>query len=480
MKITKALLYVENETINLRLDVLDALQIIDAASDNFTICGNAGESIINFKEIIGRINANKVELEVSLQSGLQTLDKFKLDEEILIVTIGKQSDLKIYIANRIKHNSGEFNWHVINSTYARLGYLSLQKSLSDYIPADTANWLKIQIKKFGASIFNDCLKTVKNSSVLILGETIIDEYIYCDALGRVTKDPLIAFEKRSHQNQVGGVLAVAKHFSGLGVNANVISKWSDQDNDFVVSELKSSKGLNLYNLGSNNSIRKTRFVDKASNARVFETYELPTELDYGAPSQEITELVKKEKINFDQVIIMDYGHYFFNHNFAQDYLQFSVPVAVNTQSNAGNRGFNPISNYIGSDYVFLNGSEVQVEMRNRVTNVEDIVPELGLKLGCKELYVTNGSAGIVSWSLEEGVIVAPTFSPTIIDRTGAGDALLAAISSLRMKNVPIEIATFFGNIAGSLLVGALGNERSITLNDLEEEANKIISKVTSI
>ena len=264
MKITKALLYVENETINLRLDVLDALQIIDAASDNFTICGNAGESIINFKEIIGRINANKVELEVSLQSGLQTLDKFKLDEEILIVTIGKQSDLKIYIANRIKHNSGEFNWHVINSTYARLGYLSLQKSLSDYIPADTANWLKIQIKKFGASIFNDCLKTVKNSSVLILGETIIDEYIYCDALGRVTKDPLIAFEKRSHQNQVGGVLAVAKHFSGLGVNANVISKWSDQDNDFVVSELKSSKGLNLYNLGSNNSIRKRIFRESVN------------------------------------------------------------------------------------------------------------------------------------------------------------------------------------------------------------------------
>jgi bifunctional ADP-heptose synthase (sugar kinase/adenylyltransferase) len=174
---------------------------------------------------------------------------------------------------------------------------------------------------------------------------------------------------------------------------------------------------------------------------------------------------------------MDYGHNFFDHEVTKDYLNFGVPASVNTQSNAGNRGFNPISNYLNADIVFLNGSEVQVEMRNKVSKLEKIITDLGHKLNCKELYVTNGSAGIITWSRDKGIIISPTFAPTIIDRTGAGDALLAAVSSLRMNDVPIEIATFFGNIAGSLLVGVMGNERAITSTDLQLEAERIISKV---
>ena len=152
-------------------------------------------------------------------------------------------------------------------------------------------------------------------------------------------------------------------------------------------------------------------------------------------------------------------------------------MTVNTQSNAGNRGFNPISNYVNADIVFLNGSEVQVEMRNKISKLEKIVTDLGNKLNCKELYVTNGSAGIIAWSKAKGIIVSPTFAPNIIDRTGAGDALLATVSSLRMSDIPIEIATFFGNIAGSLLVGVMGNERAITLTDLQYEADRIINKI---
>ena len=225
------------------------------------------------------------------------------------------------------------------------------------------------------------------------------------------------------------------------------------------------------------SIKKTRYVDRSSNTRVFESYELPNESEYLTAPKEIRELVHKEKIIFDQLVVMDYGHNFFNHEITKDYLDFGVPVSVNTQSNAGNRGFNPISNYANADIVFLNGSEVQVEMRNKVSKLEKTVTDLGSKLNCKELYVTNGSAGIISWSKSKGIITSPTFAPTIIDRTGAGDALLAAVSSLRMRDVPIEIATFFGNIAGSLLVGVMGNDKAITSTEMQFEAERIINKV---
>lgn len=276
---------------------------------------------------------------------------------------------------------------------------------------------------------------------------------------------------------LGGVLAVARHFSGLGIHSNVITKWATAEQEFISNELSLNKEINLVNLESKQSIKKTRYVDRSSNTRVFETYELPNESDYSVPPLQIKNSVSERSIIFDHLVIMDYGHNFFDHDLTSEYFNLGVPVSVNTQSNAGNRGFNPISNYINADIVFLNGSEVQIEMRNKVSKLDKIVTNLGNKLKCKELYVTNGSAGITSWSKEKGIVMSPTFAPTILDRTGAGDAVLAAISGLRMNNVPIEIALFFGNIAGAIMVGVMGNEKAITSKDLQFEAERIIEKV---
>jgi sugar/nucleoside kinase (ribokinase family) len=480
VKLTKTVLYIDGITQDLQSDTLEALQIIDAISGSFNICGKAANSILKIKEIERRLEAGKADIDKESAKGLNVFDNYELDENLVIVTIGNQADLKVYIANRLNSFNGTFNWHTINSTYARIGYLERQKNLSNFIPFDTVHWLKKQINNFGTDIFNECLKTLADSTVLILGEAIIDEYIYCDALGRVTKDPLVAFEKRTKHSHLGGVLAVAKHFSGLGISANVITKWAETDQDFIMAEVSPSKKINIFNLHSDKSIKKTRYIERSSNTRVFESYELPIGSDYVTTPTEIKKIVNDKNINFDHLVIMDYGHNFFDHEVTKDYLNFGVPVSVNTQSNAGNRGFNPISNYLDADIVFLNGSEVQVEMRNKVSKLEKIVTELGSKLNCKELYVTNGSAGIISWSKDKGIIVSPTFAPTIIDRTGAGDAVLAAVSSLRMSNIPIEVATFFGNIAGSLLVGVMGNEKTITLSDLQFEAERIIRKVMDL
>jgi len=477
MKLIKTILYVENTTPDLLLDTLEAMQIIDAVSETFIICGKASESILEFKEIKQRLENNTIQLGMDYSKGLDQFDSYELEENILIVTIGNQTPIKLYVANRLRQSKSNFGWHIISSTYARIGYLERQKNLSDFIPLDTVRWLKEQISKFGFKIFNDCLNTLNHSRVLILGETIIDEYIYCDALGKVTKDPLIAFEKRTKQVHLGGVLAVARHFSGLGIHSNVITKWATAEQEFISNELSLNKEINLVNLESKQSIKKTRYVDRSSNTRVFETYELPNESDYSVPPLQIKNSVSERSIIFDHLVIMDYGHNFFDHDLTSEYFNLGVPVSVNTQSNAGNRGFNPISNYINADIVFLNGSEVQIEMRNKVSKLDKIVTNLGNKLKCKELYVTNGSAGITSWSKEKGIVMSPTFAPTILDRTGAGDAVLAAISGLRMNNVPIEIALFFGNIAGAIMVGVMGNEKAITSKDLQFEAERIIKKV---
>jgi len=127
MNLTKTILYIENETADLISDTLEALQIIDAVSDTFSIFGKAGNSILGIKEIEDRIKNNRAKINNDDINGLSIFDKYSLDENLLIVTIGNQANLKIYVANRINNGTDKYGWHIINSTYARIGYLERQK-----------------------------------------------------------------------------------------------------------------------------------------------------------------------------------------------------------------------------------------------------------------------------------------------------------------------------------------------------------------
>jgi sugar/nucleoside kinase (ribokinase family) len=154
-------------------------------------------------------------------------------------------------------------------------------------------------------------------------------------------------------------------------------------------------------------------------------------------------------------------------------------LIVNMQSNAANRGFNTVSRYKGVHSVFLNGGEVLLEARSKETDLGTLIPELGIALGIEEFYVTNGSRGIFAWTRNGGLYESPALAPLVIDRVGAGDATLAAVSAMRAVNIPIDICLFFGNIAGAILVGSIGNEISISADRLKKEADLILSKAES-
>ena len=150
---------------------------------------------------------------------------------------------------------------------------------------------------------------------------------------------------------------------------------------------------------------------------------------------------------------------------------------VNAQSNAGNRGFNPISRYKGAQVIFLNGSEVEVETRTRSKDLVSTVESLAESLDTEEFYVTNGSGGLICWQRGQKTISVPAFAPSVVDRTGAGDALLSITALLRKAGAPREIAAFYGNIAGALLISSMGNETSLSYELVQQAAEEILRVV---
>ena len=406
------------------------------------------------------------------------LDHIPLHDDILFVCIESTNKITQYMYERAqKENTLNIRWNIVSSDYAKFALIEKQRPLSNYVPRDTQIWIKTLIGTFGKENILECLELIAKSSTVVIGESIIDEYIYCDALGKVSKDPIVAFQKGEGVRQAGGAIATARHFAGLGSETTLFSELDKIDQSLLHLNNDSSSPID-YNLKSSfSSIVKTRYVDSSSGTRVFETYDMPTNHDSAIFYKRLSHFLASrsfERVNF---VIMDYGHGLLSDQAVELLLNSNLQLSVNTQSNAGNRGFNSISRYRGAKKAFLNGGEVMLEAKNRNLDLSISVQNLADNLNFEELYVTNGSKGIIAFSNKVGVLRAPAFAPTIVDKVGAGDATLATISALRAVGVPIEIASFYGNIAGALLISSLGNEIYITKELLYEQARSILNSV---
>ena len=479
MQPNRALIFLGDENFITAKNFYDACLLVQSVSEEIDVVGNLPDTVKQMVETRGYLKASKFRFlsqkKMNQEEKYRVLNDYPLDMDLLVVVIGNLAFLNKYISSRLESEAKQIlKWHVVSSNYARYALLEQQRSLSTYIPKDTAIWVYDLYQKFGSKEILAALDGIKLLRVLALGETIIDEYVYCTALGKVSKDPLVAFEIGTQTSQPGGILAVAKHLSGLGAVTTVSSQIGKFDLDWISKDIGPAIDLSQVIRSSNKSIKKTRYVDRATNVRVFETYEVTNNVD----SPKIQSLLSRnpERVlkQYDLVVVVDYGHGLIDDCTIHRLVESGVYLAANAQSNAGNRGFNPISRYKGAKVIFLNGSEVEVETRTRSKDLVSTVESLAESLDTEEFYVTNGSGGLICWQRGQKTISVPAFAPSVVDRTGAGDALLSITALLRKAGAPREIAAFYGNIAGALLISSMGNETSLSYELVRQSAEEIL------
>ena len=329
----------------------------------------------------------------------------------------------------------------------------------DVFPPDVMEWLKKFRSIHSIQEITDWLDKIIGKRVLVVGEAIIDEYMFCEALGKAAKDPVLAFIERSLESQAGGSLAIANHLAGLGAKASLLTLLGETERreEFLKKRLNPTVDAHFVTQTGAPTIRKRRYVDNATGVRVFETY-----LMNETPLTDDSEVAFLEKIQLllptcDYVLVADYGHSLFTPKIIEKLCEQSKYLAVNTQTNAGNRGFNTISKYSRADYVCLNGQELALEIRQRHIAQRELVPELLERIKCKRVLVTQGTQGVMAYTPEDGLVTSPALATSVKDRVGAGDALYAVTTMLSASGAPLDITGFIGNLAGAQTVGDLGN-----------------------
>ncbi len=318
-------------------------------------------------------------------------------------------------------------------------------------------------QRYTLSDMLELIDSMASLNVLVIGDTILDEYQYCDVIGKSSKDPILALKYKSHDLFAGGVLAVANHVADFVDSVKLVSILGDQDTqeDFIWSKLHPNITPHFEVQHNSPTITKRRFIDRYSFSKLFEVYIMNDSGLSVERDEQLCEWMRAELSKYDLVIAADFGHGAVSKNMKRTLIDHSPFLAVNTQANAGNRGFNTVTRYSRADYVCIAEHEIRLEARDLTGKLRPIMDCIAEKLQCRNLVVTRGRNGCYVRDAEGGFTGVPSFAQKIVDRVGAGDAFFSVTSLAAARDLPMEIIGFLGNIAGSMAAETMGNKKPI-------------------
>ena len=314
---------------------------------------------------------------------------------------------------------------------------------------------------------SDVVKYLNNASrlkVLVVGEAIIDEYQFCQAIGKSSKEPTLVVKKTSEESFAGGILAKANHVAGFTNNVTAISLVGDDNKytDFIHNKLNPNIRAAFVPKCDSPTIVKRRYVESYFMTKLFEVYEINDAPLNKADDDCLCGLLEEYVPSADVVIVTDFGHTMMTKGAVDIVATKARFLALNVQSNAGNMGFHTISAYPRADYISISENEARLEARDKQRDLMEIVLELCDKLKCEAFSLTRGKNGSLCYHKNEGFVSTPALAGQVVDRIGAGDASLSVTALCVAQQAPVDVVGFLGNAAGAQAVATVGNREPIS------------------
>lgn len=307
------------------------------------------------------------------------------------------------------------------------------------------------------------LKQLAGMRVLVIGDTIIDEYHFCRALGKPSKSASISAKFLREETYAGGVLAIANHLAGFCNRVHLITCLGEEhgQDDYVRSRLKPNVTPRFFYRPDAPTIVKRRFVDPFLLSKMFEVCFLNDEHLPREVEEDVRAYLQAVTADYDLVVVADYGHGFLGPSLIDVLCSAARFLAVNVQTNSANAGFNVVSKYPRADYVCVDEEEMRLANRDKYGRLEALMRRTARQLNSRILTVTRGTHGSISYESGHGFVEIPVFSDEVVDTVGAGDAFLSIAAPCAAAGEPTEVVGFIGNAVGALAVRIVGNKESI-------------------
>jgi len=338
----------------------------------------------------------------------------------------------------------------------------------DYYNPDQKKFLNNISKKYNFEFIFNKINELKKLKVLLIGETIIDQYIFGEVLGKSGKEPHLVLKEDLKDRYLGGAAAIANHLATFCKQVNFVTLAGDEKDNlkFIKGSLKKNIKVKFFNKKNSPTIIKKRFIDKVSQSKLLGVYSLNDEKINRNLERKLINHIRKSASSCDLILVSDYGHGFISDKVAKILNSTKKFFSLNAQVNASNRGYHSLRKYEKIDNLIINENELRHEMRDKISNIEKMSIKLIKDLKINKLTVTRGSDGAILIEKNGKLVYSPAFANKVVDKVGAGDAMLVVISLCTKIKMPSDLSLFLGSLAGATAVENIGNSKFINKNEL--------------
>ncbi len=316
---------------------------------------------------------------------------------------------------------------------------------------------------------NDLLARFRNCPVLVVGDLMLDEYLW-GHVNRISPEapvPVVEVQRRSFT--AGGAANTAANVAGLGGSAILVGIVGDDAEGRRICDLMSGLGIDTSAVVADSSrptTTKTRVIAHSQQMVRIDHEQL------GPLSASVeTELLIRIEASLPRVraaVISDYGKGVVTPGLCERFLALAraagVPVIVDPKGTDYRK-------YRGATVVKPNqletGKVLNRELRT-TAEVEQAGRELLEFLGAgSSVLVTRGAHGMTLLEADKLAVHVPAQAREVYDVTGAGDTVAGALALTLAVGGNLETACRLASLAAAVVVGKVG---TATCSVLELEA----------
>jgi rfaE bifunctional protein kinase chain/domain/rfaE bifunctional protein nucleotidyltransferase chain/domain len=331
--------------------------------------------------------------------------------------------------------------------------------------SDLQKLLITKIKKnYTFSKIRKLIDAFKKMRVLVIGETIIDQYVFCEALGKSGKEPMLVLRNLKTEQYLGGAAAISRHLSPFCNHISLLSMIGEKGEHLKEIKKNLPKNINFKYIRKKNSptILKKRFLDNVGKNKVLGVYTINDDILTKREEKLFNNILKKLTPKYDLVIVSDYGHGLISNKSANLISKFSKYLALNAQVNAANVGYHSMRNYKNVDCVIINEKEIRHELRDKNGTISVLMKKLSQEQNIENLVVTRGVSGSTLYNKnDKKFILCDAYAKTAVDKIGAGDAMLSIIALCLKCGFHRDLALLIASLAAAQSVASIGNKETI-------------------
>lgn len=333
--------------------------------------------------------------------------------------------------------------------------------------------------KIHASRLLNTIDDFPKNSVLVLGDIILDTYIWGNVERICPEAPVPVVEVTRESNMLGGSANVVNNLKVLGAEVSICGVVGPDPRYEALQTLLKEKKVAIDGLIEEKgrpTSQKTRIVAGHQQVVRFD-YETKRPISEQSVKR-ISLFLDKKWDEFDAVIISDYAKGVIGPALLDKVreLHQKSPKLISVDPKEPN-----MENYKFFSLVTPNKKEAAYASGKAIETEEDL-KEAGRKminrLQCENLVITLGSDGMALFKQSGEFLKIPTFAKEVFDVSGAGDTVVSVLTLALCAGATLHEAVVMANFAAGVVVGKLGTA-AVTPDELKKYIQIEKSRVSS-